>query len=521
MGGDETAGDETAADETAGDTEGGSDDGPSPNCGNGVIDDDETCDGDDFAGATCADFGGETGELSCNACQIDSSACALLPATQFGDGASWSLPNGGDGVDGFYNLSGSEWGKGDESWSTADLTGDGLPDLVITNRDGEPILSGGDQYWWLYANTGSGFGEVTTWALPNGGDGIDGFYALGGSEWGKGDQSWSTVDLTGDGLPDLVITNQDGEPIVSGGDQYWWVHPNTGDGFGEATTWALPNGGDSEDGYYALGGSEWGKSDQSWSTMDLTGDGLPDLVITNQGGEPITSGGDQYWWVHPNTGSGFGEATTWALPNGGDSLDGYYAPSGSEWGKGDQSWSTVDLTGDGLPDLVITNQDGEPIVSGGDQYWWVHPNTGKGFGEATTWALPEGGDSLDGYYALAGSEWGKGDQSWTTLDITGDGRLDLVITNEDGSPIMSGEDQYWWLHANTGEGFDDASPWALPPGGDSLDGFYNVAGSEWGKGDQSWGTIDMTGDGRPDLMIFNEDGAPIAGPSWTIHPGQP
>ncbi|MEM7160645.1 MAG: VCBS repeat-containing protein, partial [Myxococcota bacterium] len=290
--GDDGSGDETAADGTGGETQDGSDDGPSPNCGNGVIDDDETCDGDDLGGATCADFGGETGELSCNACQIDSSACGLLPATQFGDGAPWSLPDGGDSFDGFYNLSGSEWDDGDQSWSTVDLTGDGLPDLVITNEGGDPITSGGDQYWWVYPNTGDGFGEVTTWALPNGGDAFDGFYALGGSEWDDGDQSWSTVDLTGDGRPDLVVTNEGGDPITSGGDQYWWVYPNTGDGFGEATTWALPNGGDAFDGFYALGGSEWDDGDQSWSTVDLTGDGLPDLVITNEGGDPITSGGD-------------------------------------------------------------------------------------------------------------------------------------------------------------------------------------------------------------------------------------
>ena len=105
--------------------------------------------------------------------------------------------------------------------------------------------------------------------------------------------------------------------------------------------------------------------------------------------------------------------------------------------------TTTDLTGDGLPDLVITNIDGNPILGGGNQYWWIYPNTGSGFGERSTWALPEGGDAIDGFYALGGSEWEMGDQSWSTVDLDGDHRLDLVITNEDGNPIAGPS---WTVH---------------------------------------------------------------------------
>jgi cysteine-rich repeat protein len=45
-------------------------------CGNGVLDRDEFCDGDDLRGATCATFGFSSGELRCNAaCNYDRSAC--------------------------------------------------------------------------------------------------------------------------------------------------------------------------------------------------------------------------------------------------------------------------------------------------------------------------------------------------------------------------------------------------------------------------------------------------------------
>ncbi|MCB9718314.1 MAG: hypothetical protein H6712_30970, partial [Myxococcales bacterium] len=159
MGGTEGTG--TSADESSDGTMGMDDDSGDPplSCGDGVLDEGEECDGADFGGLSCADFGGDAGQLACSACQIDSSGCSLRPATHFGDGSSWALPDGGDALDGFYALAGFEWEVGDQSWSTTDLTGDGRPDLIITNIDGMPILGGGDPYWWIYPNTGDGFGE--------------------------------------------------------------------------------------------------------------------------------------------------------------------------------------------------------------------------------------------------------------------------------------------------------------------------------------------------------------------------
>ncbi|MBL9105552.1 MAG: hypothetical protein JNL82_31740 [Myxococcales bacterium] len=89
---------------TTGLTDGGSDDGdvdegPSPTsnasndpsgpppsmCGNGVLEDDEACDGDDLGGKDCTSFGFDMGTLSCAAdCSYDTSFC--------------SVPGCGDGV---------------------------------------------------------------------------------------------------------------------------------------------------------------------------------------------------------------------------------------------------------------------------------------------------------------------------------------------------------------------------------------------------------------------------------------
>ncbi|MFC1648786.1 hypothetical protein ACFL1B_04985, partial [Nanoarchaeota archaeon] len=44
-------------------------------CGNGVMETGEECDGSDFGGFSCADWGFSSGSLSCNNCQVDNSAC--------------------------------------------------------------------------------------------------------------------------------------------------------------------------------------------------------------------------------------------------------------------------------------------------------------------------------------------------------------------------------------------------------------------------------------------------------------
>src|SRR5262245_12597088 len=53
---------------------------------------------------------------------------------------------------------------------------------------------------------------------------------------------------------------------------------------------------------------------------------------------------------------------------------------------GDYSYTTVDLTGDGARDLVITHGCGDPTI--GQSVWTVYPGSATGFGAATTRQLP-------------------------------------------------------------------------------------------------------------------------------------
>ena len=48
-----------------------------PVCGDGQVVGDEACDGEVFGARTCATYGFYEGELSCEACTVNTSACAM------------------------------------------------------------------------------------------------------------------------------------------------------------------------------------------------------------------------------------------------------------------------------------------------------------------------------------------------------------------------------------------------------------------------------------------------------------
>jgi hypothetical protein len=228
--------------------------------------------------------------------------------------------------------------------------------------------AGGDD--GVSACPGVGFGAGETWALPD--ELPSATYDAGGSGDCGGSSSWyySTFDLTGDGLPDLVMTHTEcGDAQI--GEAYWKVFPGGADGFGSGEEWALPDRLPSAT-FNASGTADCGES-SSWyhSTFDLTGDGIPDFVMTqNECGDGEI--GSSYWKVFPGGSSGFGAAERWALPAGLPSAT--YDVGGSATCGGMDFWyySTFDLTGDHLPDLVMTqNECGDDAI--GTSYWRVFP----------------------------------------------------------------------------------------------------------------------------------------------------
>ena len=182
------------------------------------------------------------------------------------------------------------------------------------------------------------------------GTGYDGWYAT------HTDGAYRTVrteDVTGDGLPDLISPTDSAWPNpVWGADDtpHWRVHPNTGDGFDkEWIEWRIP----SADLPFPGSAGDWMReTSMDWDTLTIGG-GWPALVTATdpESGDPLTDAdGNPAWHVYRNTGAGFAvEPSPWRVP------DPVFATFWSSGGAAAEGWTTVDLTGDGCLDLVLTS----------------------------------------------------------------------------------------------------------------------------------------------------------------------
>ena len=307
----------------------------------------------------------------------------------FGNATTWTLPDvsalplvEGDVMEVVAN----NWpctNDEDFRYITTDLTGDGRVDFVIT--DGCDATGVGVDRWIVHPGQDGGFGDAVTWTLPDFGalPLVEGDVAqIISDNWpctNDEDFRFTTTDLTGDGVPDFVIT--DGCDATGVGVERWIVHPGGEGGFGAATTWSLPDVSALplvEGDVMQIFSDNWpctNDEDFRFTTTDLTGDGVVDLVITD--GCDATGVGVERWIVHPGGDSGFGEATTWTLPDvsalplvEGDVMQilaDFWPCTNDE----DFRFITTDLTGDGTPDFVIT--DGCDATGVGLERWIQHP----------------------------------------------------------------------------------------------------------------------------------------------------
>ena len=334
----------------------------------------------------------------------------------------WSLPDGyGDAafVDTFhaYCLDGSQ------HHATLDLTGDGAPDLVVTDD-----CSGSAGTWLVYENTGDGFAnDPIQWSLPAGyGDAafVDTFhaYCLDGS------QHHATLDLTGDGAPDLVVTDD-----CNGSAGTWLVYRNDGDGFSaDPVQWSLPPGYN-DAAFIDTSHAYCLDNSQHHSTMDLTGDGAPDLVVTDD-----CQGSAGTWLLYTNNGDGFAsDPIDWDLPPGYHDAA-FIDPFHAYCLDNSQRHATFDITGDALPDLIVTDD-----CQGSAGTWLVYRNEATSFAaDPLQWSLPpDYGDAA--FIDTAHAYCLDNSQHHSTFDLTGEGRPDLVVTDD-----CNGSAGTWLLYEN-------------------------------------------------------------------------
>ena len=226
-------------------------------------------------------------------CQRSSDDAARCTTT-----SCWSLPGGDKN---FNRIANGECGVSTNPYSTFDIDGDRLPDLVVTSHCNSGTEGVGSNHWLVYRNTGSGFSaSPIEWPLP-GGD--QNFYQIRNDDCSAYSDIYSTLDMDGDLRPDLVLTSKCSGSENDVGSKHWLVYRNTGSAFAASPVeWSLP-GGDLR--FSDIANSECAINQSIYSTIDMDGDLHPDLVVTSKcsGGEDGI--GSKHWLVYRNNGSGF------------------------------------------------------------------------------------------------------------------------------------------------------------------------------------------------------------------------
>ncbi len=364
---------------------------------------------------------------------------------------------------------------GGYSLAVADVNGDGKPDLVVANGSG-----------------GNGEDGSVAVLLGNG----DGTFQPAVSYDTGGEQTFSVAiaDLNGDGKPDLVVTNSLSNNIG--------VLLGNGDGtFQPAVTYSVNRGIGHECG-------EQGAYPVNATVGDLNGDGIPDIVVDDEGCGKVSVllGRGDGTFRPPSAFGGGGSWVTLADVVGNGPLDaivadglevnvllgtgtGRFIPPHHRFGHiflggtGTASYVTVaDVNGDGIPDLVVSG------------------NCSYGCSQGMVGVLLGKGGFTGSFQETVWYESGANNPTAVAVaDVNGDGKLDLVVSNF-CSPSGCSDPGAGSVGVLLGNGDGTFQP-ALTFG----------AGGYWGT--FSTAVADVNGDGWPDVLVANFEGYSTGGSS--------
>jgi hypothetical protein len=395
--------------------------------------------------------------------------------------------------------------------AAADVNGDGLPDLVVSDAGGAAVFLG---------QGGGNFAAPTYLAV-----------AGGPAESVSAESAVAVGDVDGDGVPDILVT-QPGRDLVS-------LFPGIGDGTFRP-----------EQVIYT------GAGPIAVRVADLNRDGIPDLLTANSGAgdlSPLYGQGNAAFPQQLRFAAGVGgQAVTLADFNRDGALDVAVASSSTDevavlLGHGDGSFAAErrfavgrlpyaiaagDFNGDGIPDLITANDQSNDV------------SVLLGAGDAT-------------FGASRATPVGSLPQGVATADLNGDGRLDAVTANQGDdtvSVLLGAGDGTFASVTSYGVG---PGPFAVAVGDFNGDGKLDVVTADnsnphgdvtvlLGNGDGTFqpGTstpvpnpfalavADLDGDGKLDLVVTgslhfvdtmfillgNGDGTFRQGPSYPTQP---
>ena len=290
------------------------------------------------------------------------------------------------------------------SVTVADVNGDGKPDLIVANVNANTIS--------VLLNTTAPGATTPSFAVQQ-------IFATGTSPY-----SVTVADVNGDGMPDLIVAN-DGADTVS-------VLLNT----------TVP--GAATPSFAAQQIFATGTSPRSVTAADVNGDGMPDLIVAN---------------VTANTVSVLLNTT---VP--GATTPSFAAQQTFFTGSGPFSVTAADVNGDGMPDLIVAN---------------INDNTVSVLLNTTA-----PGDTTASFVAQQTFATGTHPVSVTAADVNGDGKPDLIVANVSASTVSV-------LLNTTVPGATTPSFAAQQPFATGLRPFSVTA-------------ADVNGDGMPDLIVAND-----------------
>jgi hypothetical protein len=331
--------------------------------------------------------------------------------------------------------------------AVADVNGDEKPDVVVTS----------------YCYDCSVPSEVVTVMFGNG----DGTFS-GGASYGTGGFSSNgaaaVADVNGDGKPDIVVLNQCSDSTCTSSS----VGVLLGNGDGTFQT-AVP---------YGSGGI----STFSVTVADVNGDGKLDLIMTNLCTTSCTTS-----FVSVLLGNGDG---TFQSPINSSNVAGAMA--------------VEDVNGDGKPDLVVGSNGVSVLLGNGDGTFQTAVSYGSGGSNAYSVAVVDvnGDGKLDllvangiGVGVLLGNgdgtfktavTYGSGANTLAVADVNGDGKLDLSVTGSDSSGTST---------AGVLLGNGDGTFQTMVT--------FDAGGENGGEFPVDIVAADVSGDGKPDLLVVN------------------
>ncbi len=341
--------------------------------------------------------------------------------------------------------------------------------------------------------------------------------------------SFSVVDLDGDGLRDIVVTEDPCDDARDIGISKWLLYKNTGSSHDStAIDWPIPADYGPEAIDLTASFNDCGSDTPAFSLLDLDGDGLQDLVVTELAcDDPADTVGVTEWLLYRNNGAGFETtADSWPIPDeyGPEAID--RLSSNNDCPAQTPSFVTTDLDGDALPDIVVMEDACDDARDVGVSKWLLYKNNGAGFDiTPVDWPVPAtyGPEAMDQYGSPNNCAFDT--PAFMTRDLNGDGLVDLAITEApcDDAGDTLGIDM-WSVHLSDGSGFA-VTPidWSIPAdyGPEALD--VGASANDCAGSTPAFSTRDADGDGLPDLLVTEApcdgQGDNIGVDHWLLYAG--